>query len=260
MTEGYVYLVQNTKIWASDVFKVGKTSDWQARQRAYGNIPAIILFKVSECSSLERKIIAEFSAKFDLVQGKEFFKCSKKEAVDTFLRCLTEWNNRGEGNNSRTSFEKQEPPPIRENIEDSARPCCTEKECDACSTVPSAEIVCLCGTVPPYNNKVEEHLKEHIEGGEIDGRFFCTACNYESRNIYNFLGHCEKRYHKARRCFIHFMTLTGNIQEAYCMTKYLTEISDEKLYSLRLEMKIRFGVVEGTPEENEKAREMFLIK
>lgn len=44
------------------------------------------------------------------------------------------------------------------------------------------------------------------------------------------------------------------------MTKYLTEISDEKLYSLRLEMKIRFGVVEGTPEENEKAREMFLIK
>nr|WNL50148.1 hypothetical protein MarDSR_109 [Marseillevirus sp.] len=127
-------------------------------------------------------------------------------------------------------------------------------------SVPSAEIVCLCGTIPPCDNKVEKHLKKHIKKGEIDGKFFCAACNYESRNIYNFLGHCEKRYHKARRCFIHFMTLTNDIQGAYCMTKYLTQISDEKLYSLRLEMKIRFGVVEGTPEENEKAREIFSNK
>lgn len=70
MAEGYVYLVQNTKIWASDVFKVGKTSDWQTRQRAYGNIPALILFKVSNACCLEKKIVAAFCEKFEVVQGK----------------------------------------------------------------------------------------------------------------------------------------------------------------------------------------------
>ena len=126
--------------------------------------------------------------------------------------------------------------------------------------LPSAEFACLCGELSCYVD-IEKHLEKHIEDGKIDGNFFCAACEYKSQNIYNFLGHCEKKYHKARSCFVQYMLLTNNLQKSYEMTKYISKISDEKLNGLRLEMKLRFGVVEGTPEENKRAMEnAFLIR
>lgn len=83
---GVIYLVRDDKFWKENIFKVGKTSNWEKRRNSYGkDIRVLEIFESQDINTDEREMIKAFSDKFEKARGEEYFLCSEKEAVLTFL-------------------------------------------------------------------------------------------------------------------------------------------------------------------------------
>nr|WQM86884.1 hypothetical protein [Marseillevirus cajuinensis] len=84
-----IYLVRNEAVWKKDVFKIGRSSNWRKRLGSYGTSTRVLkCVKVSNSYAAEKRLIDAFCENFGCVEGKEYFLCPERKALEIFDTAL----------------------------------------------------------------------------------------------------------------------------------------------------------------------------
>lgn len=114
--------------------------------------------------------------------------------------------------------------------------------------IPTAELKCACGIIA-FGAKESTHIKEHIQKREIDGKFYCSSCDHSDTNAYSFLHHCKKTSHKARRHYVHCLSLTNNPKFSYETVSFLyKKLGDKKIQRICSELSYACGMMREDPD------------
>nr|WQM86838.1 hypothetical protein [Marseillevirus cajuinensis] len=106
MSGEFVYLV-SCPHYAKNVFKVGRTSSPSSRKKAYGSSAEFIRFeKVTDCKTAEKWLICQFSKRFELVNGNEFFRGDQYKMENSFDDSIVRWKVRDELPKDASCLEK----------------------------------------------------------------------------------------------------------------------------------------------------------
>ncbi|AGV01758.1 hypothetical protein C8_409 [Cannes 8 virus] len=79
-----VYLVRDDRLWDEGIYKVGRSSNWEQRQKSYGGARVLRVENVSNSANTEKKLISKFRENFAIAKGAEYFFCGEKKACKIF--------------------------------------------------------------------------------------------------------------------------------------------------------------------------------